>query len=153
MTVGHNCAASGGLSRRGPLARLVVAVDQITDELRSIIEYMNTHMSDPVSVMALEVGYFKQDAVELLVPKTYGAEMAEAKAKTGAGANRWSSQAVLDKAESLPSGPAAGDRRPPDSAQQGEWGGGEGRVGRCRVRRVRPLRWGATSLALVALAA
>ena len=86
--------------------RLVVAVDQITDELRSIIEYMNVHMSDPVSVMALEVGYFKQDGVEVLVPKTYGAEMAEAKAKTGARGNRWGSQAVLDKAESLPSGAA-----------------------------------------------
>ena len=86
--------------------RLVVAVDQITDELRSIIEYMNTHMSDPVSVMALEVGRFKQDGVELLVPKTYGAEIAEAKARTSTGTKRWSSQAVIDKAESLPGGPA-----------------------------------------------
>ena len=76
--------------------RLVVAVDQITDELRSIIEYLNDRTSDSVSVMALELGRFKQDQVEVLIPNTYGAEMAAAKEAKKSGTRKWSEQAVRD---------------------------------------------------------
>ncbi|GAB1511249.1 hypothetical protein [Actinophytocola sp. KF-1] len=55
--------------------RLVVAVDQITDELRQSVEYLNQHLSDSVLVMALEMGYLKHNGVEVLVPQTYGAEL------------------------------------------------------------------------------
>ncbi len=72
--------------------RMVVAVDAITDELRTIIVYLNDHLSPEVSIMALELGYLKQGDVELLVPSTYGAEASEAKAAKQSA--RWSEEEV-----------------------------------------------------------
>ena len=76
--------------------RLVVAVDSITDELRKIIIYLNAHLTDPASVMALELGYLKQGEVEVLVPQTYGAEVSAAKEAKRPGIRRWSEQEVRD---------------------------------------------------------
>jgi hypothetical protein len=68
--------------------RLVMAVDQITDELRRSVEYLNQHLSDSVLVMALELGYLNQNGVELLVPHTYGAELESLKHNGPAAATR-----------------------------------------------------------------
>lgn len=57
--------------------RLVLAVDEITDELKSIVEYLNHHLSDSVSLMALELGYLPVGGTEILVPATYGAEISD----------------------------------------------------------------------------
>ena len=84
--------------------RLVVAVDAITAELRAIVEYLNTHLGDTVAMLAVELGYLRIHDVELLVPATYGAELAEGPGP-GAQKNRWSAEAVRDAIASLPAGP------------------------------------------------
>lgn len=56
--------------------RLVVAVDRITDELKGIIEYLNTHTVSHVEVLALELGYVADEGVEILLPRSHGQESA-----------------------------------------------------------------------------
>ena len=58
--------------------RLVIAVDEITDELKLVVEYLNGHTPPEVQVLALEVAYVKDGEVEVLVPRLYG----ESSAKT-----------------------------------------------------------------------
>jgi hypothetical protein len=60
--------------------RLVIAVDRITEELRSIVEYLNTRTDDSVEVLALEVDLVAQDGVEVLIPRVHGLESARLKA-------------------------------------------------------------------------
>lgn len=68
--------------------RLVVAIDEITAELRTIIEYLNGHTLDSVQVLALELRYSKDSDVELLTPNVYGEEAAEKKTKEASG-SKW----------------------------------------------------------------
>ena len=56
--------------------RLVIAVDRITDELRGIVEYLNTRTDDSVEVLALEVDLVAHGGVEFLVPRVHGLESA-----------------------------------------------------------------------------
>jgi hypothetical protein len=81
--------------------RLVVAVDAITDELRAIVEYLNEHLSSSVSICALELGYFKEGAVELLVPATYGAELAAAKEPPSRSKRRWDTTSVMEASDHI----------------------------------------------------
>ncbi len=78
--------------------RLVFAVDEITDELKRVVELLNGHTSGGLSVVALELGYVKEGELELLVPQTYGAELAEEADDRGdrPPARRWSRQAVTE---------------------------------------------------------
>lgn len=55
---------------------LVIAVDRITDELKRIVPYINTHTVPEVRFMALEIGYVKDHDVEIVWPSTYGQESA-----------------------------------------------------------------------------
>lgn len=55
---------------------LVLAVDAITDELKRIVSYLNTHTTPDVRVLAVEVDYTAGLDVEILVPRTYGEETA-----------------------------------------------------------------------------
>jgi len=59
--------------------RLVIAVDRITEELRSIVEYLNTRTDDTVEVLALEPDLVAQDGVEVLIPRVHGLESARLK--------------------------------------------------------------------------
>jgi hypothetical protein len=68
--------------------RLVIAVDEITDEIRRIIEYTNNHTTNDLSLVALELGLFKDGVVELLIPNAYGDELAAL--KEPASRARWS---------------------------------------------------------------
>lgn len=82
--------------------RLVVAVDQITPELRSSVEYLNEHLSDAVPFMALELGYLKSDGVEVLVQNTYGAELESAERhKRTTSPRRWTAEEVDDAVAEL----------------------------------------------------
>jgi hypothetical protein len=54
--------------------RVVVAVDEITDELKRTIQYLNRHTTDELEVVALELGYVKDDGVEMIVPRVFGEE-------------------------------------------------------------------------------
>lgn len=58
---------------------LVIAVDRITDELKRIVPYVNTHTVSEVRFLALEIGYVKDADVEVIWPVTYGQESAEEK--------------------------------------------------------------------------
>lgn len=53
---------------------LIIAVDRITDELKRIVPYINTHTIPEVQFIALEVGYVKDGDVEIIRPLTYGQE-------------------------------------------------------------------------------
>jgi hypothetical protein len=57
--------------------RVVIAVDEITPELRTVVEYLNGHTTG-LEVVAIELGYTKDDDIEILVPTVYGLESATA---------------------------------------------------------------------------
>ena len=75
--------------------RLVFAVDQITPELRRTVEFLHESSSERLAVMALEIGRFKEGDVEILVPETYGAELAASGAAHAPSA-RWTLEQVVD---------------------------------------------------------
>ena len=54
--------------------RVVVAVDDITDELKRTIAYLNTHTSNDIEILALELGYVRDGDVQILIPAVYGEE-------------------------------------------------------------------------------
>lgn len=78
--------------------RLVFAVDEITDELKRVVELLNAHTSGGLSVLALELGYVKEGELELLVPQTYGAELAQEADARGSQSptRRWSREAIAE---------------------------------------------------------
>ena len=62
---------------------LIIAVDRITDELKRIVPYINSHTIPEVQFVALEIGYVKDGDVEIIRPLTYGQESAAEKQATG----------------------------------------------------------------------
>jgi len=56
--------------------RLIIAVDEITDELKRIVSYLNSHTTANVELLALEMRRAVGDGVEVLVPAVYGEESA-----------------------------------------------------------------------------
>jgi hypothetical protein len=69
--------------------RLIVAVDDITPELQRIIEYLSEHTVADVGVIALELGYVADGDTQVLVPQSYGLEMARHKASARAAGRQW----------------------------------------------------------------
>jgi hypothetical protein len=59
--------------------RLVFAVDEITEDLKRAVEYLNAHTVDTLEVLVLEFGYSRVDDLEILVPNTFGEETARRK--------------------------------------------------------------------------
>jgi hypothetical protein len=57
--------------------RILIAVDRISPELRGIIEYVNSQPGD-LRLVALELPYFADGEVQVLVPETYGDELGPA---------------------------------------------------------------------------
>ncbi len=86
--------------------RLVVAVDAITPELRAIIEYLNVHLGATVSIMAFELGRVLVGGAEVLVPATYGAEVADRKSSTSGVRRRWSQADLAEATEYVVDVPA-----------------------------------------------
>jgi hypothetical protein len=82
--------------------RLIIAVDQITPELRLVVEYLNAHTVAGVQVPALELNYTKDGDVELLVPAVYGQEAVARKATSTA----WSAETFTERVQQLNPGPA-----------------------------------------------
>jgi hypothetical protein len=60
---------------------LLFAVDSITPELKDVVEYLNDHMGDEVSVLALQLRYVGDGDVEIVVPDLYGSKAVRKKAK------------------------------------------------------------------------
>ena len=61
--------------RKGPF-RLVIAVDEITDELKRTVLYINRHTVAEIRLLALELRYAEHEGVEILLPEVYGEESA-----------------------------------------------------------------------------
>jgi len=56
--------------------RLVLAVDELTPELRRTITYLARHTTETFELVALELAYARRDGVEILVPRSWGTESA-----------------------------------------------------------------------------
>lgn len=78
--------------------RLIITVDEITPELRTIIEYLNEHTVNAVQVLALELGFAKEGDLELLIPSVYGEETASRKARSTA-VNQWTAASFAEALE------------------------------------------------------
>lgn len=75
--------------------RLIIAVDEITDELKRTVLYLNQHTDADTQVLALELRYIADRDVEILVPQTYGEESAQPKA--GAAHKHWSEATLFQR--------------------------------------------------------
>jgi len=68
--------------------RLLVAVDQLTEELRGIVEYMNNHTVPELQLLAMQLEYGDDGAVQILLPTIYGQEAVRAKIATAVKGDR-----------------------------------------------------------------
>jgi len=59
--------------------RLVLAVDVINEDLRRIVEFLNAHTNEQVTVLAVELRRVSHGGVDILTPRTFGGELARAK--------------------------------------------------------------------------
>lgn len=80
---------------------LLIAVDEITSELKRIIEYLNAMTRDSVTVLGLELQYVKESGTEILIPRTYGESSAAAKRKSAASGTKWNSETFAEATENL----------------------------------------------------
>lgn len=74
---------------------LVLAVDAINDDLRRIVEYLNAITRDEVSIIAFEATRVSHGQVEILMPRAYGAELAEAKNRRRRWTHSWTQEEFL----------------------------------------------------------
>jgi len=80
---------------------LCLAVDSIDSDLRRLIEYLNKVTRASISVTAIELSYAKQGSLEIIVPRTYGAELAEAKSRSaGQQAVNWTVETFVESLSS-----------------------------------------------------
>lgn len=75
--------------------RLFIVVDRITDELKGIVEYVNTHTTPELELLALELSYVADGDIEILMPQTHGEESARLKLSSKEPRKRWSVDDVL----------------------------------------------------------
>ncbi|MBO0885162.1 MAG: hypothetical protein J2P17_33500, partial [Mycobacterium sp.] len=69
--------------------RMLFVADQISVELRAIVEFLNRQMT-PCEVLAVELRrHTSADGVEVLVPAVYGDVVVTAKGPGGAGRREW----------------------------------------------------------------
>lgn len=94
----------GGQLRRGIGDRLrdgrftmVLAVDGINADLRRIIEFLNHSTSADLTVVAFELARVARGDVEVLMPRTYGAELASARTRPASTVARpsWTAEEYL----------------------------------------------------------
>lgn len=64
---------------------LLVAVDEITDELQRIVEYLSAHTVADMRVAALELGYVAEGDLEVLVPQVFGLRARRAEGNIASG--------------------------------------------------------------------
>lgn len=74
---------------------LVIAVDRITDELKIVVPFINSHTVDDVRFLALEMGYVRDGDAEILLPSVYGEESATEKQRQRR--NMWPVEAYFEK--------------------------------------------------------
>lgn len=77
---------------------MIVAVDAITDELKKTVRYLNMHSTPGVEVLALELGYTRDGDVEVLVPSSYGEEVAPPRQRRP----EWNEEGLFEVLEQRP---------------------------------------------------
>jgi hypothetical protein len=75
---------------------LCLAVDLIDAELRRLIEFLNRVTRPGVMVTASQLTYARHGDVEILIPTTFGAELAAAKHRERTSGDRWSRERFLE---------------------------------------------------------
>ena len=68
---------------------VVLAVDEINDGLRRIVQFLNDRTAPDLSIVAMELRYARHADVEILIPTVYGAELAAAKAAKSGVQGSW----------------------------------------------------------------
>lgn len=91
------------------LFRLCIAVDEITDELKAIVELLNRQTRAGFEVLLLELGFVADDDLSILLPHAYGLESAEVKRSENANPEKWTIDEVFTALQDLcsPEGVAA----------------------------------------------
>jgi hypothetical protein len=76
---------------------LCLAVDQIDEDIQRLVEYLNLITADSVMVTALQLAYAKLGSIEVLIPSTFGAEIAHSK-KVGSTekSEKWTWETFID---------------------------------------------------------
>lgn len=77
--------------------RVVVAVDEITDELKQAIVYLNERTGDELEIIALELGLVRDGDVQVLIPNVWGEEVV--RDKRIARRPGWNEEAFWEHAE------------------------------------------------------
>ena len=90
--------------------RLVLVVDELTSELKRIIDYLARHTDSDVDLVALEVAYARNGELEVLVPRAWG---------VAASVRRPSSRASSSDATRVPLDRAAGIVQASEEAHTG----------------------------------
>jgi hypothetical protein len=75
--------------------RLIVAVDEITEELKRTVTYLNSHTTTEVELLALEMRRAVAEGVEVLLPATYGEESAREKERSAPRGQRLDRETLL----------------------------------------------------------
>lgn len=79
---------------------LCLAVDQIDADLRRLVQYLNRVTSDHIAATALELTYVRDGDLEILIPSTYGGELAATKRRTSGGPRTpWTRESFLQALE------------------------------------------------------
>jgi len=83
----------------GPM-RVIVAVDTVSDELRTIIEFLNRRTTGGLEVLALEMEIARDGEIEILLPRVYGEEsIRSAGVERRTSGRRWPVEHVFDRLE------------------------------------------------------
>ncbi|MBJ8348838.1 hypothetical protein [Antrihabitans sp. YC2-6] len=75
---------------------LCLAVDQIDGELRRLVEYMNRITRDEITVTAVQLAYARHGTLEILIPSTYGGEIAAIKARESGQSSAWTKDSFIE---------------------------------------------------------
>jgi len=76
---------------------LCLVVDLIDADLRRLVEYLNQVTHNGIAVTALQLAYARHADLEMLVPSTYGGEIAAAKASHASrNSERWTRESFIE---------------------------------------------------------
>ena len=75
---------------------LCLAVDQIDPDLRRLVEYLNLVTSGDIMVSALQLAYARHGDTEILIPSTYGTELAATAATRNQPTEHWTWETFIE---------------------------------------------------------
>jgi len=86
------------ISIDAPQIHLCLAVDAIDADLQRLVEYLNRLTTPETAVTALQLSYVSHGDVEMLIPATFGTEIAQAKSRESARSGEvWSEERFLEE--------------------------------------------------------